>query len=100
MHFYTKSKKKRNLFDLGDIDLGSPKLQEIEIFSQTTAHKNLVILAFIGAELAGGGADSAPLPVHVILDPIPGRGLNGYWFMTSVDVWHFMKCLLRTMQSL
>ena len=35
------------------------------MFSQTTFHKNLVIPAFIGAELAGG-ADSTP----------PSRGLN------------------------
>ena len=38
-----------------DIDLGSPKLHMIEILSQPTSHKNLLILAFIGAELVGGG---------------------------------------------
>ena len=54
----------------------------IDILSQTTFHKNLVIRAFIGAELAGGGgvADSAPtLPMRIILDPIPGRGLMPVW---------------------
>ena len=49
----------------------------IEILSKSTSHKHLVILAFIGAELAGRGADSAPPPpVRVILETIPGRGLN------------------------
>ena len=45
----------------------------IEIFSQPTFHKKLVILAFIGAELAAG-ADSGPppLPVRVVLGPIHG----------------------------
>ena len=52
---------KFDFFYLEDIDLGSPKLLVLEIFDQTTFHKNLVILAFIGAELAGG-ADSAPHP--------------------------------------
>ena len=41
-------------FDLEDIDLGAPKLHAIEIYNQTTSHKNLVILAFIEAELAVG----------------------------------------------
>ena len=68
---------KLDFLDLKDIDLGSPKLHIIEIFSQPTSHKNLVILAFIGAELAGGGQIlPPPLPVRVILDPIPGRGLS------------------------
>ena len=44
-----------NLFDIEDIDLVSPKLHTIETFSQTASHKNLVILAFIGAALAGVG---------------------------------------------
>ena len=39
----------------------SPELHMIEILSQPTSHKNFVILAFIGAELAGL-ANSAPLP--------------------------------------
>ena len=46
----------------------------IEIFSQSTSHKNLMILAVKGAELEGGQI-SPPFPVRVILDPIPGRGL-------------------------
>ena len=50
----------------------------IEIFSQPTSHKNLVILAFI--ELSwqgGGGADSAPpLSRAHNVGPIPGRGLK------------------------
>ena len=50
---------KIHFFYLEDIDLVSPKLQKIEIFSQTTSQENLVILAFIGAELAEGGG-SAP----------------------------------------
>ena len=49
-------------FNLEDIDLGSTNLHAIEILSHTTSHKNLVILAFIGVELAGGGADSALTP--------------------------------------
>ena len=49
-----------NLFDIEDIGLGSPELHKIEILSQTTYHKNLVILAFIGAKFLGGGADSVP----------------------------------------
>ena len=53
--------------DLEDIDLGSPELPMIEIFSQPTSHKNLVILAFIGAELAGAGQ---------ILPPPPSRARN------------------------
>ena len=32
------------------------------IISQTTSHKNLMILAFIGAEWQGWEADSAPPP--------------------------------------
>ena len=63
-------------FYLEHIVLGSQKLHMTEIFSHPTFHKNLVILAFIGAELAGGQI-LPPLPVHVILDPIPGRGLIG-----------------------
>ena len=47
--------------DLEDIDVRSPALHTIDIFSQTTYHQNWVILAFIGAELAGG-TDSAPPP--------------------------------------
>ena len=46
-----------------------------EIYNQIISHKNLVILAFTGAELAGGGGDSAPSPSRrVILNPILGRG--------------------------
>ena len=66
-------------FYLEDIDLGSPKLHVIEIFNQPTFYKkNLVILAFIGAELAGR-ADSAPLPLpwRVLLNLIPRLGLSG-----------------------
>ena len=50
------------LFDLEVIDLRSPKLLTIEICSQITSHKNLVILAFIGAELVGGGQNLPPFP--------------------------------------
>ena len=49
-------------FYLQDIDLGSPNLHAIEVYSHTTYHKNLVILAFIGAELAGGEGRFCPLP--------------------------------------
>ena len=60
-------KKRENLeirffFYLEDIDLRSPKSHTIEIFSQDTSHKKMVILAFIGAELAGGGAFLPPPP--------------------------------------
>ena len=63
MHVSTKFYWIFLFFYLEDIALGSPKLHAIKFFSQTTSHKNLVIL-FIGAELAamGGGADSAPPP--------------------------------------
>ena len=50
-----------NLFHLEHIDLGSPKLHTIEIFNQTTSHKNLVILALTEDELAGGGGQILPL---------------------------------------
>ena len=80
MHFSTKFIFfwNLNLFDLEDIDLGSPKLHAIETFNHTTFHKNLVILAFIGAELVGRGQilPAPPPPVRVILNPIPGRGLS------------------------
>ena len=66
-----------NFLDLEDIDLGSPNLHAIEIYSYTTSHKDLVILAFIEAEMArGGGQILPPVPGRVILDPIPGRGLR------------------------
>ena len=45
---------KCDFLGLEDIDLGSLKLHVIEIFNQTTFHKNLAVLAFIEAELAGG----------------------------------------------
>ena len=49
-----------------DIDLGSPKLHTIEIFSQTTFHKKLVNLASIAAELAAaGGGQILPPPSRV-----------------------------------
>ena len=41
------------LSDLEYNDLGSPKLYAILFFSKSIFHKNLAILAFIGAELAG-----------------------------------------------
>ena len=47
-------------FYLEDIDLGSPNLHATGIYSHTTSHKKLVILAFIGAELAGGGVQILP----------------------------------------
>ena len=47
------------IFYLEGSNLGLPELHVIEIFNQTTFHRNLVILAFIGAELAWG-ADSVP----------------------------------------
>ena len=62
-------------YDLQDIDPGSPNLHAIEIFSHTISHKNLVLLAFIGAELAGRADSAPPLPGRVILNPITGRGL-------------------------
>ena len=64
-----------NSIDPEDIHLRSPKLHAIEFFNHATSHKDVMILAFIGAELAGG-AESAPLPGRVILNPIPGRGLT------------------------
>ena len=64
-------------FDVEDIDIWSPKLHAIQIFDQTTSHTDLVILAFIGADLAGGGGQIlSPLPGRVILNPISGRGLK------------------------
>ena len=79
MHFRRNLGFLFEFLDLEGIDLGSPKLHAIEIFNQATFHKNSVILAFIGAELAGGGTDSPPPLVRVILNPIPGRGLNCEW---------------------
>ena len=65
-----------NSFDLEDIDFGLPTLHTIEIFSRTTSHKNWVILAFIGAELAKKGRFCyPPLTGRVILNPIARRGL-------------------------
>ena len=50
-----------NFYNLEDIDLGSPNLHAIEIFSHRYhLPKKLVILAFIGAELAGGGGQILP----------------------------------------
>ena len=54
MHFPQNLGKCVNFKFIEDIVLGSPKLCTIVIFSQTTCNKNLVILAFIGAELPGG----------------------------------------------
>ena len=51
-----------NLFDLEDFALWSSKLHPIAHFNQNTSHKNLVILAFMGAEMVGGGTDSVLLP--------------------------------------
>ena len=64
-------------FYLEDIDLGTPNLHVIEIFSHTISHKNLAILAFIAAELAVGGGRFCPPPIpgRVILNPIARRGL-------------------------
>ena len=62
-------------------------MHTIDIFSQTTSHKNLVILASIGVELArGGGADYGHLPGRVILNPIPGRRLNKFCFLSPYIV--------------
>ena len=72
-----------NLFDLQDIDLGSPKLHTIENFSQTISHENLVILTLIGAELAGGRFCPPPIPGRVILNPIPGHRLIGIYILLS-----------------
>ena len=62
MHFRTKFWKTSNLnlFDLEDIDLGSPKLQlhAIDISNQVSSHNSWKILGYLGAELAG--EDSAP----------------------------------------
>ena len=76
--FFNKFRKSFEIlfFYPEDIDQGSPKFHMIEIFSQPTSHKDLVILAFIEAELAGGRFCPPPLPVRLILDPILGRGLT------------------------
>ena len=62
MHLSTKF---REIFEirfcyLEDIDLGSPKSHMIEIFNQTTSHKNLVILAFIGVSQGAGTPQDRP----------------------------------------
>ena len=55
MHLYSKLVfLKYEKVDLEDTDLRSPALHTMDIFSQTTYHQNWVILAYIGAELAGG----------------------------------------------
>ena len=92
---YAYSRKFRifysNSFYLEDTDLGSPKLHTIEIFNQTNSHKNLVILAFMGAELV------PPLPGRVILNPIPGCGLNsatvhhGCAILVKIALFHMLE---------
>ena len=60
----------------------------IGIFSQPTFDNILVILAFIGAELAGGDRFCLPLPVRVLLDPIPGRGLKKVLYTPTLSPEH------------
>ena len=43
------------------IHIRSLKLNRLEIFLKSTSHKNIVILAFIAGEIAGG-QDSTPCP--------------------------------------
>ena len=68
------------LFDHKDVDLGSPKLHVTKFFNQSRFRKNVVILAFKRAEMAGGQIllppPPPPSPGRVILIPIPGRGLK------------------------
>ena len=73
-------------FLLEDIAIGSPTSHMMDIFSQPTYHKNLMILAFIGAELAGGQI-LPPLPLRVILDPIPGRGISQMTVFSGRGGW-------------
>ena len=67
-----------NTFDLEDNNLGSPKLHVIQFFNRPTSRKE-VILAFIGAEIAGkAGFCPPPSPFSgaVILNPFPERKLS------------------------
>ena len=74
MQFQNSGFLEISFFNLEDINQGSSKLHAIEVYNQTTSHKKLVILAFIGDKLAGGRF--CPLPGHVVLNPIPERGLK------------------------
>ena len=47
-------------FDLEDVDLGSPNLHHKEFLCGPTHPQSFVFLAFLGAEIAGGGAEYAP----------------------------------------
>ena len=49
-------------FDLEDVDLGSPNLHHKEFLCGPTHPQSFVFLAFLGAEIAGGGAEYAPPP--------------------------------------
>ena len=47
---------------LEDIDLGSQNSRIINFFKQSTYHRNLVILTFIEAGIAGGGGAASVPP--------------------------------------
>ena len=93
MHFRQNLRKfyEIRIFDLEGIDLGSPKLHVSETFDQSTFHKNLMILAIIGAELSGVGQILPPLPWRIILDPIPARGLKRPKMWPICDIRHILK---------
>ena len=63
-------------FGLDNIDLVSPKLHAIEIFYQTTFQIHLMILAFIGADLAGRGRFCPP--------PLPWLQHQNHAFQQSI----------------
>ena len=48
------------LFDLENVDLGSPNLHFKEFLYGPTYHRNFVFLTLAEAEIAGGVSDSAP----------------------------------------
>ena len=77
------------LFDHKDIDL--PKWHVTKLFNQSTFRKNVVILAFIRAEMAGRGGH--------ILPPPPSRTSNSephYWSRIKARSELFLQLALNT----
>ena len=73
-----------DFFVLEDIDLGSPNLHAMEIFSHNTSLKNLVILAFIGAEFAGGGQSLSSPPSRALnSEPHSRARVRSVWLVVS-----------------
>ena len=63
-------------FDLESIDPRSPELHTMKFIGMPFRLPSLVILALIGAEIAGRGRICHPFPGRVILRPFPVRVLK------------------------